>query len=58
MGKVPCVLYGGEKQVYFSATENDLNKLVNTPDVYLLKIDIDGELANKEVFITDCTLQI
>ena len=42
-GKVPCVLYGGEKQVYFSATENDLNKLVNTPDVYLLNIDINGE---------------
>ena len=42
-GKVPCVLYGGEKQVYFSAAENDLNKLVNTPDVYLLNIDIDGE---------------
>ena len=33
-GKVPCVLYGGEKQVYFSATDNDLNKLVKTPDVY------------------------
>ena len=29
--------------MYFSATENDLNKLVNTPDVYLLNIDIDGE---------------
>ena len=42
-GKVPCVLYGGEKQVYFSATENDLNKLVNTPDVYLVKLDINGE---------------
>lgn len=42
-GKVPCVLYGGEKQVYFSASENDLNKLVNTPDVYLLNIDIDGK---------------
>ena len=42
-GNVPCVLYGGEKQVYFSATENDLNKLVNTPDVYLLNIDINGE---------------
>ena len=42
-GKVPCVLYGGEKQVYFSAKENDLNKLVNTPNLYLVKIDIDGE---------------
>lgn len=42
-GNVPCVLYGGEKQVYFSASENDLNKLVNTPDVYLVKIDVDGD---------------
>jgi large subunit ribosomal protein L25 len=42
-GKVPCVLYGGEKQVYFSATENDLNKLVNTPDVYLVKFEVGGE---------------
>jgi large subunit ribosomal protein L25 len=42
-GKVPCVLYGGEKQVYFSATENDLNKLVNTPDVFLLQIEVAGE---------------
>lgn len=42
-GKVPCVLYGGEKQVYFSATENDLNKLVNTPDVFLVKFEVDGE---------------
>ena len=42
-GKVPCVHYGGEKQVYFSATENDLNKLVNTPDVYLVKFEVGGE---------------
>jgi len=42
-GKVPCVLYGGDKQVCFSATENDLNKLVNTPDVYLVKFEVGGE---------------
>ena len=42
-GKVPCVLYGGEKQVSFSATENGLNKLVNTPDVYLVKFEVGGE---------------
>ena len=41
-GKVPCVLYGGEKQVYFSVSENDLNKLVNTPSVYLIEIDFEG----------------
>lgn len=42
-GKVPCVLYGGEKQVYFSASENDLNKLVNTPDVFLVTFEVEGE---------------
>jgi large subunit ribosomal protein L25 len=41
-GKVPCVLYGGEKQVYFSILENDLDKLVNTPSVYLVEIDFEG----------------
>ena len=42
-GKVPCVLYGGDKQVCFSASENDLNKLVNTPDVFLVTFEVDGE---------------
>ena len=42
-GKVPCVLYGGEKQVYFSASENDLNKLVNTPNVYIVKLSVAGK---------------
>ena len=42
-GKVPCVLYGGDKQVCFSATENDLNKLVNTPDVFLVNFELEGE---------------
>ena len=42
-GKVPCVLYGGDKQVYFSISENDLNKLVNTPEVFLLTFEVGGE---------------
>lgn len=42
-GKVPCVLYGGEKQVYFSVSENDLNKLVNTPHVYICTITVEDE---------------
>ena len=29
--------------MYFSATENDLNKLVNTPDVFLVKFEVGGE---------------
>ena len=42
-GKVPCVLYGGDKQVCFSATENDLNKLINTPDVFLVNFELEGK---------------
>ena len=42
-GRVPCVVYGGEKQVYFSASENDLNKLVNTPDVFLVTFEVEAE---------------
>ena len=42
-GKVPCVLYGGEKQVCFFAHENDLRKLVYTSDVFLVDLDIEGK---------------
>ena len=45
-GNVPCVLYGGEKQVVFYAHENDFRKLVYTPDVFLVELDIDGEKIN------------
>tara|TARA_B110000116_G_scaffold167384_1_gene144656 strand:- start:1979 stop:2650 length:672 start_codon:yes stop_codon:yes gene_type:complete len=41
-GKVPCVLYGGEKQVCFYTHENDVRKLVYSPDVFLVNLDIDG----------------
>mgnify|MGYP005725037905 FL=1 len=41
-GNVPCVLYGGEKQVTFYAHENDFRKLVYTSDVFLVELDIDG----------------
>ena len=45
-GNVPCVLYGGEKQVVFYAHENDFRKLVYTPDVFLVELDIQGEKIN------------
>ena len=41
-GEVPCVLYGGEKQVAFHAHENDFRKLVYTPDVFIVELDIEG----------------
>ncbi len=42
-GLVPCVLYGGEKQLHFSLASVDLDKVIYTPDVYIIELDIDGE---------------
>jgi large subunit ribosomal protein L25 len=40
---VPCVVYGGEKNVHFTVIEKDFKNLIYTPDVFLVKLDIDGE---------------
>ena len=45
-GNVPCVLYGGEKQVTFYAHENEFRKLVYTTDVFIVELDIDGKKYN------------
>lgn len=44
--KVPCVLYGGEGNVHFSVVEKDLMKLLYTPVVYVVKIDLAGKTYN------------
>lgn len=41
-GKVPCVLYGGDKPVHFSADEKAFKSLVFTPDVFTATIELDG----------------
>jgi large subunit ribosomal protein L25 len=40
---VPCVLYGGEKNIHFAVVEKAFKNLVYSPDVFLVKLDIDGE---------------
>ncbi len=42
---VPAVLYGGETPVHFSIPFADLRKLIYTPSVYLLELDIDGDVS-------------
>ena len=42
-GKVPCVLYGGKEQIAFVLKNLDFEKLVFTPDVHLLNLNIDGK---------------
>ena len=41
-GQVPCVMYGGDKPVHFSAPELAFKKLVYTPNVYTATIELDG----------------
>jgi large subunit ribosomal protein L25 len=45
-GKVPCVLYGGEKPLHFSADEISFKNLVYTPNVYTATIELDGKKYN------------
>ena len=40
-GKVPCVVYGGEKPVHFSADEISFSKLVYTPNAHTVIISLD-----------------
>ena len=40
---VPCVIYGGEKVVHFQAHENEFRKIIYTPSVYQIEIDVDGQ---------------
>jgi len=40
---VPCVLYGGEKNIHFAVVEKHFKNLVYSSDVFLVKLDIDGE---------------
>ncbi len=41
-GKVPCVLYGGDKALHFSAEELAFSKLVYTPNVYTATIEFEN----------------
>lgn len=49
-GNVPCVLYGEKKDekglpvaTHFTVSEKEINKIIYTPHIYLIDINIDGE---------------
>jgi large subunit ribosomal protein L25 len=42
-GCIPAVVYGGKEQLHFSILENEAKKLVFTPNVYLIEIDVNGK---------------
>lgn len=41
-GKVICVMYGGEKQIHFTVDNNAFNKVIFSPDVFVIDLEIDG----------------
>jgi large subunit ribosomal protein L25 len=50
-GNVPCVLYGTGEQTYFQVRHVDIEKIVFSPDIYQLEIDVDGN--KKKAIIQD-----
>ena len=41
-GQVPCVLYGGDNQVHFSAPELAFSKLVYTPNAHTVVLELES----------------
>ncbi|MEZ4787109.1 MAG: 50S ribosomal protein L25/general stress protein Ctc [Flavobacterium haoranii] len=50
-GFVPCVIYGGEQPVHFSADERAFKGLVYTPNAHTVVVELEGEKS------IDCILQ-
>lgn len=42
-GQVPCVMYGGEDTIHFSAEAKDFRHIIYTPDVFIVNLNIDGK---------------
>jgi len=40
--KVPAVLYGGKENTHFTVNEIQFGKLINSPNVYFVDLDVDG----------------
>ena len=45
-GMVPCVLYGGDQPVHFTAESKAFKDLVYTPEVHTVVIDLNGKTYN------------
>ena len=42
-GKVVCVLYGGKEQIHFTIDEMAFSKIIFTPEVYLINLQLNGK---------------
>jgi len=44
-GLVPCVLYGSGEQTHFAVKLNDIEKIIFSPEVYQVALDVEGKKA-------------
>lgn len=42
---IPAVLYGGEKVVHFTVTNEAVRNLVYTPEIFVVELNIDGNVT-------------
>ncbi|WP_066759858.1 50S ribosomal protein L25/general stress protein Ctc [Crocinitomix algicola] len=42
-GQVPCVVYGTGSQTHFSVSHVDMEKLIYTPNVYIINVEVEGK---------------
>ena len=40
---VPCVLYGGKENVHFTVTIGNIRKLIYTPEVFVVELNVAGK---------------
>lgn len=40
--KIPAVLYGGKENIHFTVEDIPFGKVINSPNVYFVNLDIDG----------------
>ena len=45
-GMVPCVIYGGNQPVHFTADERAFKDLVYTPNAHTVEIELEGKKVN------------
>lgn len=45
-GLVPCVAYCADKHIDFTVSQKEINGAIFTPEVFVVKIDLDGQILN------------
>ena len=43
---IPCVIYGGKENANFQVLNADVRKLIYTPEIFLVSLDLEGKKVN------------